>query len=225
MRKKLLLAAGLLLVCFGLSQAQPVTTSEVDRSAGTVLFEDPLKGELKEGWTWIREVPENWQITDEGLYIRMEPGRAGTTRNILRRDVPAIADGAFYISVEVKAIQPFNTQWQQAGLFWMQDDNYRLKFVYEIIDGQLCVFPNSGGGPAATALDTNHVVLRLRIDGNQVTAYYQPDATGEFLRAFERTLPDPRNDETDGISLQCWHGPTDGSSWLRFSNFSITMAE
>ena len=190
-------------------------------SAEEAFFEDPLRGELKDGWTWLREVPDNWRITDEGLDIRMEPLPEGGWRNILRRDVPKVADGPFDITVEVRGLQPYTNQWQQAGLFWMQGDNYRVKFILEIIDGILCVFPNSGGGPAATALETEHVVLRFRIDGRQLIAEYQPNATGEFLRAFERELP-PRNDELDGISLQCWHGPAGSESWSRFTNFSIT---
>ncbi|MCL2623497.1 MAG: hypothetical protein FWD31_07515 [Planctomycetaceae bacterium] len=183
-----------------------------------VIFKDPFRKELQDGWTWLREVPEDWRITDEALEIKMEPLPGDGARNILFRKPPKEADGAFVATVEIKAVQPYTQQYQQAGLYWMQDDKLRFKFVMENIDDQFCVFP--GNKP----LEKLHVVLRLRIDGTQIVAEYQPEAKGEFLKAFESQLPD-RNDETDRIALQCWHGPENAESWIRFQRFTITKPE
>jgi hypothetical protein len=139
-------------------------------------------------------------------------------RNILFRKPPKIAEGNFVITVELKSLQPYSTQYQQAGIYWMQGERYRLKFVMERIDGRLVVHP--GNQP----LETEHVVLRLRIEGNTAIAEFQPGATGEFREAFRRDLPE-RSDATDRIGLQCWHGPADKETWIRFMNFSITRTE
>jgi hypothetical protein len=88
----------------------------------------------------------------------------------------------------------------------------------ERIDGELFVFP--GKKP----LKTEHTVLRLRIDGRKVVGEYQPEAKGEFLKAFEAELPE-RNDDKDRIALQCWHGPADAESWIRFQKFTIKKPE
>ena len=189
-------------------------------SAETKIFEDPFREKLQDGWTWLREVPEDWRVTKEGLEIKMipTPDTDRDVRNILFRKPPKITDGNFTITVELKASQPYGTQYQQAGIYWMQGDRYRVKFVMEMIDDKLCVFP--GNKP----LETEHVVLRLLVEGNTAVAEFQPNATGEFQEAFRRELPE-RDDNTDRIGLQCWHGPADKETWIRFSNFSITKPE
>jgi len=184
-----------------------------------IIFKEPFDKELRAGWSWLREVPEDWRITDEALEIKMEPLPQDGARNILFRKPPKEADGPFVVTVEVKAVQPYTNQYQQAGLYWMQDDKLRFKFVLELIDGKLCVFPGN------KLLETAHVVLRWRVDGTRIVAEYQPGATGEFLKAFEANLPEERNDETDRIALQCWHGPADTESWTRFQKFTISEPE
>jgi len=202
--KKVILALLFLLVL-------PLAASGADG----VIFEDPLAKKLGEGWSWLREVPTDWRITDEGLEIKMEPQPASGWRNILYRKAPKKDDGPFVVTVEVKAVQPYSNQYQQAGIFWMQGNDQKFKFVSERIDGELYVFP--GKKP----IKVSHVVLRLRIDGRKVIAEYQPEGKGEFLLAFEGTLPE-RNDETDRIAFQCWHGPAGTEAWTQFRKFSIT---
>ena len=191
------------------------TDPATDSTAEGVIFKAPFRKALQDGWSWLREVPDQWRISDEGLEIKMEPLPGDGARNILFRKPPKEADGEFVVTVEIKALQPFTNPFQQAGLYWMQNDNLKFKFVMENIDGQLCVFP--GNKP----LEKEHVVLRLRFEDSQIVAEYQPDGTGDFLKAFEAPLPE-RNDETDRISLQCWHGPADAEAWIRFQKFSIT---
>ena len=180
-----------------------------------IIFEDPLSKKLEDGWSWLREVPTDWRITDEALEIKMEPLPQDGARNIFFRKPPKKSEGPFVVTVEVKAVQPYTNQYQQTGLYWMQGDQHKFKFVMERIDGELFVFP--GKKPIETA----HVVLRLRIDDRKIIAEYQPNAKGEFLQAFEAELPE-RNDETDRIAFQCWHGPPAAESWTQFRKFSIT---
>ena len=189
-----------------------------DGTTGSVFFEESFQKKLKDGWTWLREVPNHWRITDNALEIKMEPQSGDDVRNILFRKPPKKDAGSFEVSVEVQALRPYTKQYQQSGLFWMQEGKTKLKFVLEMIDGQIYVFP--GKKP----IQTEHVVLRWRIDGTKLVGEYQPDAKGEFLLAFEGDLPE-RNNETDQIALQCWHGPTDAEAWIRYQNFSIKKPE
>jgi len=191
----------------------------------TRVFKDTFAewvGKLQNEWTWLHEVPENWRITKEGLEVRMipTPNTSTDVRNILFRQAPRIAEGDFTITLELKSLQPYCSQFQQAGIYWMQGGRTAFKFVMERVDGRLCVVPSY------LPLETEHTVLRLRIVGNQAIAEFQPNATGEFREAFRRDLP-PRNDETDRVGLQCWHGPADQDkeTWIRFMRFEITMTE
>jgi len=181
------------------------------------LFEEPFDGKLKEGWAWLREVPSDWRIKDKALEVKMIPTPNTNTdvRNILHRKPPKTEDGPFEVSVEVNVSQPYTNQYQQAGLFWMQGEKHVHKFVMERIDGELYVFPGK------VPIESEHVVLRLRIDGNKIIAEFQPKATGEFRKAYDATLPN-RNDDTDRIALQCWHGPANAESWTQFKNFTIS---
>jgi len=211
MMKKVLLTFALLLL--------PAFVSAQE----TKVFKDPFAewvGKLQTEWTWLKEVPEQWRITKEGLEVKMIPTpNTGTdVRNILFRKMPKIAEGDFTVSVEVKASQPYSNQYQQTGLYWMRGDRTEFKFVMERIDGRLCVFP--GDKP----LTTEHAVLRFRVVGNEVIAECQPNATGEFIEAFRRALP-PRNDDTDRIGLQCWHGPADKETWIQYRKFEITKPQ
>ena len=74
MRKTLLVLVLLLVV----QQAGPGAEPKV-------VFEDPLKGSLGQGWTWLRENPAAWRHTPKGLEIRVEPGLAFTQRSSLVR--------------------------------------------------------------------------------------------------------------------------------------------
>jgi hypothetical protein len=232
MRKKvffavvLLLSPVLLKLC-GCSRQHPVSTIEEQAysndpafigAADTAIFEEPFREKLRDGWAWIREVPNDWRINNDALEIKMEPLPPDGARNILFRTPPPKNEGAFIVTVEVDTTQPFSNQFQQAGLYWMQGDKLIMKFVMERIDGELCVFPSK------LPLETEHVVLRWRVDGSRVIAEFQPKAEGEFRTAFEAELPE-RDDETDKISLQCWHGPAESDVWARFLRFSISKSE
>ena len=222
MMKTFMKKISLLFVCFfvfPLFAYSATDCTDNDCAEEGVIFKDPFRKELRDGWAWVREVPKDWRITDEALEIKMEPMRQDGVRNILFRKLPKKEEGPFVVTVEVKAVQPYTNQYQQAGLYWMQDDKLRFKFVLELIDGKLCVFPGN------KLLETAHVVLRWRVDGTRIVAEYQPGATGEFLKAFEANLPEERNDETDRIALQCWHGPADTESWTRFQKFTISEPE
>ncbi len=176
------------------------------------VFEEPFDGELKPGWSWLRESPEKWRIVDGGLEILMEPEHGNDARNVLWRKAPDRRCGIWAIEVTLTSKSDPTQQYEQTGIYWMQDGRLVFKFVKERIDGELYVFPGKKPMEAKT------VQLRLVVDGEKVTAQYRPDGKGEFLTAFEGPLP-PAN--TDQVGIQCWHGPKDAEHWIRFDDFRI----
>ena len=125
---------------------------------------------------------------------------------------PDRSTGVWAIEVTITSKSEPTQQYEQTGIYWMQNDKLVFKFVKERIDGKLYVFPGKKPMEAQT------VQLRLIVDGEKVTAQYRPDAKGEFLTAFEGKLPKPGNDQ---VGVQCWHGPTDAEHWIRFDDFRV----
>lgn len=176
------------------------------------VFEEPFEKELKPGWSWLRESPEKWKIADGGLEILMEPEHADNAKNVLWRKAPDRADGVWAVEVTITSKSEPTNQYEQTGIYWMQNGKLVFKFVKERIDGKVYVFP--GKKP----MDAKTVQLRLVVDGDKVVAQYRPDAQGEFLTAFEGPLPKPDGDQ---VGVQCWHGPTDTEHWIRFDDFKV----
>lgn len=182
--------------------------------AQTVVFEENFEEKLKDGWSWIREVPGKWKIHEKGLEIQMLPQADKEAKNILIRDVPDRNEGTLIFETKLSNKQTPKVQFQQAGLFLMQGDNLVFKFVKEMIDGEIFVFPGK------IPLKTNVVHLRLIVNGENVTAEFKPEGEEKYRCAFEGKIP-PINKEKERISLQCWHGPENEEHWVRFENFRI----
>ena len=176
------------------------------------VFEESFDKELKPDWSWLRESAGKWRIVDGGLEILMEPEHGNAAKNVLWRKAPDRSAGVWAIEVTITSKSEPTQQYEQTGIYWMQNDKLVFKFVKERIDGKLYVFPGKKPMEAQT------VQLRLIVDGEKVTAQYRPDAKGEFLTAFEGQLPKAGNDQ---VGVQCWHGPTDAEHWIRFDDFRV----
>jgi hypothetical protein len=163
-----------------------------------VVFEDPLKGKLGDGWEWLRENPKTWRHSDKGLEIRVEPGLAATVKNALVRKAPDRSAGKYAIDVTVEFTSPPAQQYEQAGLTWYQGDKPVFKQVHEFIDGK--TYAILGKKPT----DTRLMQLRLVVTKDAYVAQYRPDGKGEFQTAATGKLP-PGADEK--VSIQCYNGP------------------
>jgi hypothetical protein len=177
-----------------------------------VVFEDPLKKKLGEGWEWLRENPQAWRHSDQGLEIRVEPGLADTVRNALVRPAPDRSRGRYAVEVTVELTAAPTHQYEQAGITWYQGSKPALKLVHEFIDGQTYVIP--GKKPTETRL----VQLRLVVTKDEYVAQFRPDAKGEFQTAGSGKLPAGADEK---VSIQCYQGPNDEEHWMRFSDFRI----
>jgi regulation of enolase protein 1 (concanavalin A-like superfamily) len=177
-----------------------------------VIFEDPLKEKLGEGWSWLRENPKTWRHTAEGLEIRVEPGVAPTVKNALVRRAPDRSQGKYAIEVTVEFTSPPSRLYEQAGITWYQGNKPVFKLVHELIEGKTYIIP--GKKPTETKV----MQLRLVVSKKQFSAQYRPDGQGEFQTAADGELPSGSQEK---VSIQCYNGPPDAEHWMRFSNFKI----
>ena len=177
-----------------------------------VVYTDPLKGKLGEGWHWLRENPGAWRHSPNGLEIRVEPGLKDTVKNALVRKAPDRSQGKYAIEVTVELTSPPSQQYEQAGLTWYHGDKPVFKLVHEFIDGKTYVIP--GKKPTETRL----LQLRLIVSKDEYVAQFRPGAQGEFQTAASGKLP-PGMEEK--VSIQCYHAPAGAEHWMRFSDFRI----
>ena len=106
-----------------------------------IIFEDKFEGQLKDGWTWKRVNPKGYRFVRNTLEILMEPFADKETRNVLSRQAPNRKLGTYQIELQIDTPTPFENQYQQVGIFWTQGENVIFKFVREMIDGDIYIFP------------------------------------------------------------------------------------
>jgi hypothetical protein len=192
-------------------------TGLVSAAEPKVLFQDTFDGKLGDGWTWLRENPDAWRITDGALQIRVEPGKANTVKNALLRKAPDRAAKKYAVEVTVTFLSAPTQQYEQAGITWYHQEKPVFKLVHERIDGKDWIIPGRRPAPHRT------VQLRLLVEGSQWTAQFREDAAGEFHTAASGKLPPPGNDQ---VSIQCYNGPPDAEHWIRFDDFRmVELAE
>lgn len=181
-----------------------------------VRFDEPFEGSLKEGWRWIREVPDAQKWGEDGLEIRMLPFADREAKNVLLRTAPQrIAGEPYTVQLTLETLSPFVQQYQQVGIYFTQNDGTICKFVRERIDGETYVFPGK------VPIMADKLTLRLTVEGENVLGEYRLDGETAFSHAFEGKIPPSLGEEQVGI--QTWHGPADQESWVRFTDFSIFL--
>jgi hypothetical protein len=176
-----------------------------------VLFEDSFKGKkLAEGWTWLKQDEKSWRFEDGALEFRVLPGQV----NILARTVPDPSDKPYAIEVTVTSKPQPTRQYEQVGLFWYANGKQGPKFVKELIDKKIYVFPGKKEMTEAT------VQLRFVVRGKTFTGQYRPGGQGEFLTAFTGNVPAAEKGKLQ-IALICFNGPADADHRVRFTDFRI----
>ncbi|MFO0926644.1 MAG: hypothetical protein U0736_06330 [Gemmataceae bacterium] len=175
-----------------------------------VIFEDRFTGKLADGWVWLKQDPKSWRLRDGALELRILPQQV----NILARTLPDPADGPFAVEMTVTNVPQLQRQYEQVGFFWYADGKPGPKFVKEMIDGTVYVFP--GKKPAAEAT----VGMRLVVDGKNYTAQYRPGGKGAYQPAFTAPVPPAEKGKLQ-VAVTCFHGPTDAEHWVRITAFRI----
>lgn len=144
------------------------------------LFRDEFNDKLGDGWSWIREIPANWDLTSVPGYLRIRLQSGNCTarqRNLLVR---APSEGNFEISTFLQFTPISNFQF--AGLMIYQDDANHIQFGRAFCQGsQVCVgnglyFDSveknafKGTNFATSVSDPALIYLRLRREGASYSA-------------------------------------------------------
>ncbi len=187
--------------------------------AQEIVFEDRFEGSLKPGWIWLRENAVCRRFVNNSLEILMEPFGDGEARNALMRPLNFLrwrngkTDGAYRFETELTFLEKPSAQFQQCGIFWLQNDRVVFKLVKEYIDGKTYIFPGK------VPVDSNSVRLRVTVVGQNVVAEFCCAGESSFRRVYEGRIDAGPNDR---IGLQCWNGPVDDDrQWVRFHYFRV----
>ena len=194
-------------------------------SAGEILFQDDFKGKLADGWSWRREDPAAWRVTERGLEIRVQPGNmwggANNAKNVLVRPAPLKAGEALEVSVTVTN-RP-TEQYEQVDLVWYYDDSHMVKIGQELVNGKLSVVMGREEADktrtiAIIPLEAHSLRLRFQVSGNEIRGQFRPAGAENWREAGQCSLPvhgEPK------VSLQVYQGPSKVERWACFNEFRI----
>ncbi len=195
------------------------------RGTGTADFRDDFRGRLAEGWSWIREDPQGWRLSENGLEVRVQPGNMwgppNNARNVLVRAAPDPARQEVVVSVTLTN-RPTG-QYEQVDLVWYYDDSHMVKLGQELVDGKLSIVMGREENDrtrtlAIIPLNSFTVQLRHCVKGNQVRGEFRTPDSGEWKLAGSCDLPvkgEPK------VSLQCYQGPVAAEHWARLNEFRV----
>jgi regulation of enolase protein 1 (concanavalin A-like superfamily) len=195
------------------------------RGPGAANFRDDFRGRLAEGWSWIREDPHGWRVTDNGLEVRVQPGNlwgpANNARNVLMRDAPDPSQQEVVVSVTLTN-RP-TEQYEQVDLAWYYDDSHMVKLGQELVDGKLSIVMGREEEDrtrtiAIIPLDSFTVQLRHRVKGDQIYGEFRTPESQEWKTAGSCDLPAKGAPK---VSLQFYQGPAVAEHWARVSEFQV----
>jgi regulation of enolase protein 1 (concanavalin A-like superfamily) len=193
---------------------------------GRILFEEPFKDHLSQGWSWVREAKADWKLADGSLQVRLTPGNLweneNTARNLLLREAPEDAK-AFTAEVTLSlAPAAFG---EQAGLLWYRDDDNYIKLTKEFYNDRVWVVfaVERDGKPDYREAECRGqtVNLRLTVAGDKVTASFLPvgGTAAKSLGTFEFPSRGTR------VGLTAHHGVADADRRAVFRGFRILRVD
>lgn len=192
---------------------------------GEVIFKDDFTSKLGEGWSWVRENPKGWRVTENGLEIKIQAGNmwggANNARNVLIRPVSDPSKQPVVVSVTVSN-RP-TAQYEQMDLVWYYDDSNMIKIGLEQVDKVLCLVMGREEGDKTRTITKNPVEscrldLRFLVSGDKLRGQYRPSGSEIWKDAGECTLPVKGQPK---VSLQVYQGPANAEHWGQFSEFRI----
>ncbi len=190
-------------------------------------FRDTFQGKIGPGWSWIREDPAAWRVSDKGLEVRVQPGNmwgaANDAKNLLVRPAPDPAQGEVDVSMTVT-----NTpleQYEQSDLVWYYNDSNMVKCGQELVDGKLrIVMGREQGDKTRTIkilpLDSSTVTLRLLVKDNRIRGQFRTPDSKEWQEVGETDLPAAGEPK---ICLQFYQGPAKVERWVNVTEFKVSQ--
>jgi len=188
-------------------------------------FQEPFQGKLLPGWSWIREDPAAWRISDKGLEVRVQPGNmwgsARDAKNLLLRPAPDPAAGQVEASVTVR-----NTpleQYEQSDLVWYFDDGNMVKCGQELVDGKLRIVMGRKEKDRCRTirilpLESSTVTLGLVVKGNNIRGRFRTPGAADWTEVGQCDLPAAGLAK---ICLQFYKGPAKEERWVLVNDFSL----
>jgi regulation of enolase protein 1 (concanavalin A-like superfamily) len=195
--------------------------------ADEILFQDNFKGRLGPGWSWMREHPQAWRVTEHGLEVRIEPGNMwgpeNSARNLLVRSAPDTSTSEIEISVNVEN-KPSN-QYEQVDLVWYYNDSNMVKIGQELVDGKLSVVMGREENDktrtiAIVPLDSSSVRLRMIVKGSHIRGEFKTAGASDWHAVGQCDAPAIVNGQAK-LSLQFYQGPLEVEHWARVTEFII----
>lgn len=208
-----------------LSALLSLNLSLLAQDAPAPQFRDSFQGKLGPGWSWVREDPSAWRVSNNGLEVRIQPGNMwgppNNAKNLLVRSVPDPAVGEVEVSVTLTN-QP-TEQYEQADLVWYYDDSNMVKCGQELVDGKLKIVMGREQGDRCRTikivpLDSFNVSLKLVVKDNKIRGLFRVPGNSDWQEVGECDLPvkgPPR------ICLQFYQGPARLERWVRVTDFQI----
>jgi regulation of enolase protein 1 (concanavalin A-like superfamily) len=212
----------------GLLLAMLLTVGGTARS-DEVLFQDDFQGRLAEGWSWVREDPKGWRVTEAGLEMRVQPGNMwgppNNARNVLARPLPEPAGAELEVSVTVTN-QP-TEQYEQVNLVWYYDDGHMVKLGQELVNGKLSVVMGREEADktrtiAIMPIEAHSLRVRFLASGNRVRGQFRPAGAGQWVDVGACDLPAHGPPKA---SLQVYQGPARIERWARFNEFRVVRRQ
>lgn len=178
---------------------EPPPPTETPVPGPVMIFKDDFESELEEGWTFIREEPQRWSLTNEPgfMQILMQPYGfgSGNPHNLLVRDAP---QGHFMI--ETRLVFEPRSNFQIAAIVIYQDDGNVLQLGRAYCENPTgCVgngiyydnfieYGFTGENHSFTVQDPGEIYLRLERDGQDFKGYYSEDGS-EWYEIATQTNP------------------------------------
>jgi len=195
-----------------------------------ILFTDPFVDKLADGWSWVREDPEDWRLDKGTLVIRTSRGglfmKDNNGRNIPLRTPPEVKEGKLAVEVLVE-IEPTN-MYEDAGLIWYYDDDNHTILVKEKIGNDVLVhlFSERDAKPG-TAFhkkfnERKDVWFRMEVEPGKLSGPYRTSSKEEWLKLGQCDLPlrgEPK------IGLTTAYAAKDAEHFTRFSNFRMLQIQ
>jgi regulation of enolase protein 1 (concanavalin A-like superfamily) len=198
-----------------------------------VLFEEPFKQHLSDGWSWVREDKADWKLADGTLQVRLAPGNIwaneNDARNLLLREPPPNVKA---FTAEVTVSHTPVAFGEQAGLLWYRDDDNYIKLTKEFYDDKVWVVfaVERGGKPDYREAECRGqwVTLRLTVNGDKVSASFLPvgGTAAKSMGDFDFPARDPKDATRSArVGLTAHHGVAGADRWATFRDFRIVRAE
>jgi regulation of enolase protein 1 (concanavalin A-like superfamily) len=187
-----------------------------------VVFRDDFSSGLAEGWSWVHEDRDNWEVSEGRLRIRTQPGSLWGDRNDAHNVLVRPAPRSLALATEALVTKLPTENGEQAGLIWYQDDGNYIKLVKEMVNDLLVIVMarEEGEDPGVVgtvSFEPAAAELRLALETGRVTGHCREVGQTDW-QAVGECDPMPSVGLKVGLFT---HGGTEGEDWAQFEAYRV----